>query len=52
MFCFFVAGYGEDRTAEGRGEKSDLKTQTPPELLEVSGNAASLEATQNSACRR
>lgn len=39
-----MAGCGKDK----RG-KSDLKAQSPPELLEVSGTAASLEATQNSA---
>lgn len=30
----------------------DLTAHTPPELLEVSGNAASLEATSNSAGRQ
>lgn len=43
-----MAGYGEDRAAF-RGGKSDLKAQSPPELLEVSSRAASLGATQNSA---
>lgn len=51
FFYVFVAGYEVDRAAL-RGEKSDLKAQSPPELLEVSGSAASLEATQNSAGRR
>ena len=41
----------EDRTAL-RGGNSDLKARSPPELLEVSGRAASPEAPQNSAGRR
>lgn len=40
-----VAGYEVVR-------KKNLKAQSPPELLEVSGRAASLKATQNSAGRR
>lgn len=33
-------------------EKNDLKAQSPPEILELSSSAASLEAMQNSAGRR
>lgn len=29
-----------------------MKAHSPPQLLEVSGSAASLEDTQNSACRQ
>ena len=47
MFCGW---YWKDRTA--KREKSDLKAQSPPERLEVSGIATSLEAMQNSAGKR